>query len=85
MFTVTLVERVQRATYAAAAAACTDDGCSSVEEGDAVDPRSECYFAATFELSDASKGPTIDEPDVGLQAIKQKAVTAARGKFVQHC
>ena len=77
MFTVTVFERVQRATYDAAAAACTGDGCSSVEEEDAFDPRSECSFAATFELSDASKGPTSDEPDVSLHAIKQKAVTAA--------
>lgn len=80
MFTVTVFERVQRATYDAAAAACTGDGCSSVEEEDAFDPRSECSFAATFELSDASKGPTSDEPDVSLHAIKQKASYSSMGE-----
>ena len=67
-------------TYDAAAAACTCDGCSNGEEEDAFDPRSESSFAATFELSDAIKEPTSDEPDVSLHAIKQKAVTAAWGK-----
>ena len=46
-----------------AAAACTGDGCSGVEEKDAFDPSSESSFAATFEPSDASKGRTSDEPD----------------------